>query len=114
MTSLCVQTEYAIVNVIEPLVIGRILAPLARRRRAYQATTIVYGVLAALVAWLGPVGSILDLLLFGFAMVVPPAIAAGFVLYWPRTTEAGLVSLLTSERREGRDAFYRTIRTAPA
>ena len=25
-----------------------------------------------------------------------------------------LVSLLTSERREGRDAFYRTIRTAPA
>ena len=28
LTSLCVQTEYAIVNVIEPLVIGRILAPL--------------------------------------------------------------------------------------
>jgi Na+/proline symporter len=61
----------------------------ARRLRAYQTTTIVYGVVAALVAWLGPVGSILDLLLFGFAMVVPPAIAAGFVLYWPRTTEAG-------------------------
>ena len=124
----------------------------ARKLRAYQITTIVYGILAALVAWLGPVGSILDLLLFGFAMVVPPAIAAAFVLYWPRTTEAGAfwgivlgyalgllwylamsddidpsyittvvplvvvpgVSLLTSERREGRDAFYRTIRTAPA
>jgi Na+/proline symporter len=123
-----------------------------RRLRAYQTTTIVYGILAAAVAWLGPVGSILDLLLFGFAMVVPPAIAAAFVLYWPRTTEAGafwgivlgyalgllwylvmsddidpsyittivplvvvpVVSLLTSERSEGRDAFYRTIRTAPA
>jgi SSS family solute:Na+ symporter len=124
----------------------------SRRLRAYQTTTIVYGILAALIAWLGPVGSILDLLLFGFAMVVPPAIAAAFVIYWPRTTEAGafwgivlgyalgllwylmmsddidpsyittvvplvvvpVVSLLTSERREGRDAFYRTIRTAPA
>jgi Na+/proline symporter len=124
----------------------------ARRLRAYQVTTIVYGALAALVAWLGPVGSILDLLLFGFAMVVPPAIAVGFVLYWPRTTEAGVfwgivlgyasgllwylfmpeeidpsyattivplivvpaVSLVTSERFEGRDAFYRAVRTAPA
>ncbi len=53
----------------------------ARKLRAYQITTIVYGMIAGLVAWLGPVGSILDLLLFGFAMVVPPAIAAAFVLY---------------------------------
>ena len=30
------------------------------------------------------------------------------------TTVVPGVSLLTSERREGRDAFYRTIRTAPA
>jgi SSS family solute:Na+ symporter len=58
-----------------------------RRLRAYRITTIVYGMLAALVAWLGPIGSVLDLLLFGFAMVVPPAIAAAYVLYWPRTTE---------------------------
>jgi SSS family solute:Na+ symporter len=62
----------------------------ARRLRAYRVTTVVYGTLAAFVAWLGPVGSILDLLLFGFAMVVPPAIGAAFVLYWPRTTEAGV------------------------
>jgi SSS family solute:Na+ symporter len=60
-----------------------------RRLRAYQLTTVIYGMIAALVAWLGPVGSILDLLLFGFAMVVPPAIAVGYVLYWPRTTERG-------------------------
>ncbi len=61
----------------------------ARRLRAYRTTTIVYGMLAAAGAWLGPITSILDLLLFGFAMVVPPAIAVTFVLYWPRTTEAG-------------------------
>ena len=123
-----------------------------RRLRAYQITTIVYGALAGVVAWLGPVGSILDLLLFGFAMVVPPAIAAGYVLYWPRTTDSGVfwgivlgyflglvwylvmpegidpsyittivplvvvpaVSLLTREGAEGRDAFYRIVRTAPA
>ncbi len=60
-----------------------------RRLRAYRTTTVVYGMLAALIAWLGPVGSILGLLLFGFAMVVPPAIAVGYVLYWRRTTEAG-------------------------
>jgi Na+/proline symporter len=45
--------------------------------------------LAAVIAWLGPIVSILDLLLFGFAMVVPPALAVTFVLYWRRTTEAG-------------------------
>jgi SSS family solute:Na+ symporter len=61
-----------------------------RRLRAYRITTVLYGAAAALVAWLGPVGSILDLLLFGFAMVVPPAIAAGYLLYWTRTTEAGV------------------------
>ncbi len=61
----------------------------AVRLRAYRTTTVIYGMAAAVVAWLGPVGSILDLLLFGFAMVVPPAIAVGYVLYWRRTTEAG-------------------------
>jgi SSS family solute:Na+ symporter len=59
------------------------------RLRAYRVTTIVYGMGAAVVAWLGPITSILDLLLFGFAMVVPPAIAVTFSLYWKRTTEAG-------------------------
>ncbi len=61
----------------------------ARKLRAYRFVTIVYGMGAALMAWLGPISSILDLLLFGFAMVVPPAIAAGYILYWKRTTEAG-------------------------
>jgi SSS family solute:Na+ symporter len=123
----------------------------AERLRAYRTTTILYGMLAAVVAWLGPIGSILDLLLFGFAMVVPPAIAVTYLLYWKRTTEEGafygmalgfaggliwyalthfifteqgdvidpsypttliplvavpVISLLTRERVEGREAFY--------
>ena len=64
----------------------------ARRLRAYQATTVVYAVVAALAAWVVATRtsiSILDLLLFGFAMVVPPAIAVGYVIYWRRTTERG-------------------------
>ncbi len=60
-----------------------------QRLRAYRTTTILYGMGAAIVAWLGPVTSILGLLLFGFAMVVPPALAVTFTLYWKRTTEAG-------------------------
>jgi solute:Na+ symporter, SSS family len=60
-----------------------------RRLHAYRTTTLVYGMLAALIAWLGPIRSVLDLLLFGFAMVVPPALAVTFLLYWKRTTEAG-------------------------
>jgi len=60
----------------------------AERLRAYRTTTIVYGATAAVIAWLGPITSILDLLLFGFAMVVPPALAVTFTLYWKRTTEA--------------------------
>jgi SSS family solute:Na+ symporter len=60
-----------------------------RKLRAYRTTTIIYGMSAAVIAWLGPISSILDLLLFGFAMVVPPAIAVTFALYWKRTTEAG-------------------------
>ena len=62
----------------------------AKRLRAYRTTTIIYGMGAAMVAWLGPVTSILGLLLFGFAMVVPPALAVTYTLYWKRTTEAGV------------------------
>jgi SSS family solute:Na+ symporter len=61
-----------------------------RRLMAYRVTTVCYGLLAAIVAWLGPIRSVLDLLLFAFAMVVPPAIAVTYVLYWRRTTEAGV------------------------
>ncbi len=59
---------------------------------AYRVTTVVYGLVAALVAWMVstlPNISILDMLLFGFAMVVPPAVAIGYTLYWKRTTEPG-------------------------
>jgi Na+/proline symporter len=59
------------------------------RLRAYRRTTVIYGMAAAVIAWLGPITSILGLLLFGFAMVVPPAVAVTFSLYWKRTTEAG-------------------------
>jgi SSS family solute:Na+ symporter len=125
--------------------------------RAYRTTTIIYGMGAAIIAWLGPITSILELLLFGFAMVVPPAIAVTFALYWKRTTEEGafygmalgfaggliwyvlthfvwpelgdgidpsypttliplvavpIISLLTQDRAERKDAFF--ARLAPA
>ena len=54
---------------------------------AYKLVTVVYGVVAALIAWLGNISSVLGLVLLGFAMVVPPAVAVGFVLYWRRTSE---------------------------
>jgi Na+/proline symporter len=63
-----------------------------RRLRMYRRVTVGYAVLAALVAWWLATQtdtSILDLLLFGFAMVVPPAVAVTFTLYWRRTTERG-------------------------
>lgn len=66
--------------------------------RVYRVTTLSYGVLAALLAYFVSMTkvSLLDLLLFGFAMVVPPAVAVAFVLYWRRTTEpacyAGMIS----------------------
>ena len=91
----------------------------AQRLRAYRVTTVVYAILAALAAWVVATRtsiSILDLLLFGFAMVVPPAIAVGYVIYWRRTTERGaywgdghrlrrgprLVRLHQAGRRRGR------------
>ena len=60
--------------------------------RAYRITTTVYAFAAALAAWFVATQttiSILDLLLFGFAMVVPPAVALGYLIYWRRTTEQG-------------------------
>ena len=60
--------------------------------RAYRITTTVYAFLAAIAAWLVATyttTSILDLLLFGFAMVVPPALSVAYLVYWPRTTEQG-------------------------
>ena len=57
------------------------------RLRAYRVTTIIYGLVAAFIAWQGDITSILELLLLGFAAVVPPAIAVGYLIYWRRTTE---------------------------
>lgn len=58
-----------------------------KKLRAYKIVTVVYGSSAAIIAWLGNITSVLQLLLLGFAMVVPPAIAVTFVFYWKRTTE---------------------------
>ncbi len=55
--------------------------------RAYKIVTVLYGTAAAVIAWLGNISSVLQLLLLGFAMVVPPAIAVGYVFYWRKTTE---------------------------
>jgi SSS family solute:Na+ symporter len=64
----------------------------AQQLRAYRFTTTVYAFVAALAAWVVATYttiSILDLLLFGFAMVVPPALSVGYLIYWRRTTEQG-------------------------
>ncbi len=63
-----------------------------RQLRAYRITTTVYAFTAALAAWFVATRttvSILDLLLFGFAMVVPPAVTIGYLIYYRRTTEQG-------------------------
>jgi len=54
---------------------------------SYKTVTVFYGLFAATIAWLGDISSVLQLLLLGFAMVVPPAIAVVYVFYWRRTTE---------------------------
>ena len=60
--------------------------------KAYRITTTIYAFVAALAAWFVATYttiSILDLLLFGFAMVVPPALSVAYLVYWPATTEKG-------------------------
>ena len=58
-----------------------------KQLRWYKVIAIIYGAGAALVAWLGNITSVLGLVLIGFALVVPPAVSVGFVLYWRRTSE---------------------------
>lgn len=69
-----------------------------RKLAAYRVTTVVYGALAAVLAWFAARAglSLLDMLLVGYAMVVPPGIAVAFILYWRRTTEAGAFWGMTS------------------
>lgn len=66
-----------------------------RQLTALRLTTAFYGIGAALIAWRADISSILELLLLGFAMVVPPAVAVGFVLYWRRTTERAAFAGIT-------------------
>lgn len=58
--------------------------------RAYRIATVAYGVASGFLSLLVVKSgiSLLSLLLFGYATVVPPAIAMFFLLYWKRTTEA--------------------------
>lgn len=58
-----------------------------KKLRAYKLVTIIYGSSAAFCAWYFNFGSVLQFLLLGFAMVVPPAIAITYVFYWKKTTE---------------------------
>jgi len=58
-----------------------------KKLRVYKIVTIIYGSSAAFCAWYFNFGSVLQFLLLGFAMVVPPAIAITYVFYWKRTTE---------------------------
>ena len=61
--------------------------------RAYRLATVAYGVLSGGLSLLVVKSgiSLLSLLLFGYATVVPPAIALFFLIYWPRTTETGVL-----------------------
>ncbi|MEO8500324.1 MAG: hypothetical protein ABI565_05365 [Vicinamibacteria bacterium] len=61
--------------------------------RAYRITTVAYGIVAGLLSLLVVTSgiSLLSLLLFGYATVVPPAMALFFLIYWRRTTEASIL-----------------------
>ena len=61
--------------------------------RAYRIATIAYGILSGFLSLLVVKSgiSLLSLLLFGYATVVPPAIALFFLIYWPRTTETSVL-----------------------
>jgi solute:Na+ symporter, SSS family len=70
-----------------------------KKLKAYRITTAIYGLVAAFCAWMvSEIDglSVLDLLLFGFAMVVPPAIAVGYLIYWKGTTEMGALMGIAS------------------
>jgi len=58
-----------------------------KRLKAYKLTAVLYGLLATTIAWKGDISSVLQLLLLGFAMVVPPAIAIAYMFYWKKTSE---------------------------
>jgi Na+/proline symporter len=61
-----------------------------QKLKSYRITSVVYGLVAASMACVLPINSVLELLLLGFAMVVPPAIAIAYIFYWKSTTEQGV------------------------
>ena len=65
--------------------------------RAYKTATIIYGSIGTFIASLGYISSVLQLLLHALAMVVPPAVAVTFVIYWRRTSD----KRRTGEWRQG-------------
>lgn len=65
-----------------------------KKLKAYRLTAVIYGLVAAVIAcifgyYIGT-ASVLEWLLLGFAMVVPPAIAIGYIFYVRSTTEQGV------------------------
>jgi Na+/proline symporter len=69
---------------------ARVTATPGGTLRAYRLATVAYGVVSGFLSLLVVKSgiSLLSLLLFGYATVVPPAIALFFLIYWKRTTEA--------------------------
>lgn len=61
-----------------------------KKLKMYRVTSVIYGLFAGILACTLPIGSVLELLLLGFAMVVPPALAIGYIFYWKKTTEQGV------------------------
>src|SRR5690554_2411274 len=61
-----------------------------KKLKMYRVTSILYGLFAGVLSCILPINSVLELLLLGFAMVVPPALAIGFIFYWKKTTEQGV------------------------
>ncbi len=72
---------------------ARVTATPERTLRAYRLATVAYGVVSGCLSLLVVKSgvSLLSLLLFGYATVVPPAIALFFLLYWRRTTETSVL-----------------------
>ncbi len=72
---------------------ARVTATAEGTLRAYRIATVVIGVLSGFLSLLVVKSgiSLLSLLLFGYATVVPPAIALFFLIYWRRTTEASVL-----------------------
>ena len=64
-----------------------------KQLRDYRIVTILYAGFGGGLAWLWSqydIGvGLLDAVLFAFAMVVPPALAVAFVIYWRQTSESG-------------------------